>query len=109
MRKLSLSLLLFAAAAAFAGTEQTTASRTSTVRSATPRFTLEQAILTALQRNPSVLNAEQEIRRSQGVILQIGAQALPQVVGQASLNWTDPNLSRTSFSSTDTTVVPSPT
>jgi outer membrane protein TolC len=113
MRKFSLLLLLFTAAAVFAGTEQTTiTSRTTTARNATPRFTLDQAILTALQRNPSVLNAEQEIRRSQGVVLQVAAQALPQVVGQGSLNWTDPNLSGAGFSSISSgggTTIPSPT
>jgi len=38
-------------------------------------FTLNQAILTALQRNPALLNAEQEIKRTRGVIIQVRAQA----------------------------------
>src|SRR5438132_3075336 len=55
-------------------------------------FTLEQAILTALQRNPTLLNAEQEIKRSRGVITQCQAQALPQTNASANLQCTDPHL-----------------
>jgi outer membrane protein TolC len=57
-----------------------------------PTFTLDQAILTALQRNPTLLIAEKEIRRTQGVIIQVRAQALPQVNARANFDWTDPNL-----------------
>jgi outer membrane protein TolC len=69
-----------------------------------PTFTLEQAILTALQRNPDILRTKEEIERTKGVILEIGAQALPHVNPAATLTWTDPNLARsagtTSLSST---------
>lgn len=58
-----------------------------------PTFTLDQAILTALQRNPTLLNAEQEIKRTKGVIIQVRAQALPQVTARANFQWIDPNLS----------------
>ena len=96
---------LIAALSAFAGTEGTTTSRTTTTMSSrnyrTPRFTLEQAILTAVQRNPTILNAEQEIRRTEGVVLQVAAQALPQINASGNLSWTDPNLQgSSSFSST---------
>src|SRR5438093_11988972 len=57
-----------------------------------PTFTLEQAILTALQRNPTLLNAEQEIKRTRGVIIQVRAQALPQINANANFQWTDPHL-----------------
>src|ERR1041385_8878763 len=57
-----------------------------------PTFTLDQAILTALQRNPALLNAEQEIKRTRGVIIQIRAQVLPQVTARANFDWTDPHL-----------------
>ncbi len=57
-----------------------------------PTFTLDQAILTALQRNPTLLNAEQEIKRTKGVIIQIRAQVLPQVNARANYDWIDPNL-----------------
>jgi outer membrane protein len=57
-----------------------------------PTFTLDQAILTALQQNPTLLNAEQEIKRTKGVIIQVRAQALPQVNANAEFEWIDPNL-----------------
>src|SRR5207249_7777287 len=57
-----------------------------------PTFTLDQAILTALQQNPTLLNAEQEIKRTRGVIIQVRAQALPQVNARANFEWVDPNL-----------------
>jgi len=57
-----------------------------------PTFTLDQAILTALQRNPTLLNAEQEIKRTKGVIIQVRAQALPQINVNGTFEWTDPNL-----------------
>src|SRR5215469_8914308 len=81
----------------FGGTQGTysseTTSRAGTISGGKlPTFTLEQAILTALQRNPTLLNAEQEIKRSRGVIIQVRAQALPQINANANFQWTDPNL-----------------
>src|SRR5215813_5611230 len=80
-----------------AGTAGRSASETrsaSGARSAgkIPTFTLDQAILTALQQNPTLLNAEQEIKRTRGVIIQVRAQALPQINANANFQWTDPNL-----------------
>ena len=83
----------------FGGTETTRSSserrsgRGTTSASKVPTFTLDQAILTALQQNPTLLEAEQEIKRSKGVIIQIRAQALPQVNATADFEWIDPNLS----------------
>src|SRR5438105_13738567 len=57
-----------------------------------PTFTLDQAILTAMQRNPTLLNAEQEIKRTKGVIIQVRAQALPNISVNGTFEWTDPNL-----------------
>jgi outer membrane protein TolC len=75
-----------------------------------PTFTLDQAILTALQQNPTLLNAEQEIKRSKGVIIQIRAQALPQINANANFQWTDPNLiGARVFGNTSTTGVTTPT
>jgi outer membrane protein len=79
----------------FAGSEgrYETTSRTRTRSGgAVPTFTLDQAILTAVQQNPTLLNAEQEIKRSRGVIIQVRAQALPQINANANFQWTDPNL-----------------
>src|SRR5262249_35834898 len=73
------------------GSERT--SRSGTISGgAVPTFTLDQAILTAVQRNPTLLNAEQEIKRSRGVIIQVRAQALPQINANANFQWTDPHL-----------------
>ena len=55
-------------------------------------FTLDQAIQTALQRNPTLVIAEHEIERTKGVIIQIRAQALPQITPNGTFQWTDPNL-----------------
>src|SRR6266496_545539 len=79
--------ILAAGLAARAGTEGTSMS-SGGVR----RFTLDQAILTALQRNPTLLVAEQEIKRTKGVIIEIRAQALPHITPAGSFEWTDPNL-----------------
>jgi len=102
MRKFFLSLGVFVAFSilaqpGFGGSDGTYGSET-TSRSGTlsggkvPTFTLNQAILTALQRNPTLLNAEQEIKRTRGVIIQVRAQALPQVNARANFDWIDPNL-----------------
>src|ERR1700756_4074755 len=81
----------------FGGTAGRSASETesaSGARSAgkVPTFSLDQAILTALQQNPTLLNAEQEIKRTRGVIIQVRAQALPQINANANFQWIDPNL-----------------
>jgi outer membrane protein TolC len=61
--------------------------------SATRRnFTLDQAIQTALQRNPDILRNLQEIERTKGVVIQIRAQALPQIGPSANFQWVDPRL-----------------
>src|SRR5881227_2627228 len=74
----------------FAGSEGTYRETVSSSR--VPTFTLDQAILTALQRNPTLLNAEQEIKRTKGVIIQVRAQALPNISVNGTFEWTDPNL-----------------
>ncbi len=103
MRKLFLCLGIFAVCGfvgprSFGGTEKTRSSsekrsgREATSVSKVPTFTLDQAILTALQQNPALLNAEQEIKRTKGVIIQVRAQALPQITANGRFEWTDPNL-----------------
>jgi len=96
MRKFFLPLGIFVAFSilgrpGFAGSEGTYGGETRSV-SRVPTFTLDQAIVTALQRNPALLNAEQEIKRTRGVIIQDRAQALPQVNARANFEWVDPNL-----------------
>ncbi len=77
-----------------AGTGEGSTSRGSGTSSSrkVPTFTLDQAIMTALQRNPTLLIAEQEIKRTKGVIIQIRAQALPHITPAGTFEWTDPNL-----------------
>src|SRR5437667_5427606 len=57
-----------------------------------PVFRLDQAVITALAQNPTVLQALEEIRRTKGVIIQIRAEALPQIGPSFNYQWTDPNL-----------------
>lgn len=58
-----------------------------------PRFTLNDAILTALQRNPDIQRARQEIERTKGLYLEVRADALPRVDATGSYTDTDPHLS----------------
>jgi outer membrane protein TolC len=90
MRKFFLALGIFAT---FASLSQLTfgGSDTYSARNV-PTFTLNQAILTALQRNPDILRAEQEIKRAKGVIIEIRAQVLPHITAAGNFEWIDPNL-----------------
>ena len=63
-----------------------------TNRSVIPRFTLEQAILTALQRNADIQRARQEIERAKGLYLALRAEALPRITVDPSIQNTDPHL-----------------
>src|SRR5881275_1705305 len=83
-----------------AGEGSSSTSRGTSSSGKIPTFTLDQAILTALQRNPTLLIAEKEIRRTQGVIIQVRAQALPQVTASGRFEWIDPNLRANIFQST---------
>jgi len=50
------------------------------VKMAVPKkLTLEQAVQIAIQQNPAILNAEQEIERNLGLVIEVRAQALPQL------------------------------
>src|SRR5437868_9839902 len=85
------------------GNGSTSASTKTSSLGGVPTFTLDQAILTALQRNPTLLIAEQEIKRTKGVIIQVRAQALPQITASGRFEWIDPNLRANIFQSTTTT------
>jgi outer membrane protein TolC len=69
----------------------------------TPKFTLDDAIQTALHRNPDILRNLKEIERTKGIIIEIRAQALPHITPNANFRWTDPNLRGSSNFSTTTT------
>src|SRR2546430_11748028 len=116
MRRLFILLGTFAvccvlAPGSFSGTEGTRSSSGTGSVGKVPTFTLDQAILTALQQNPALLNAEQEIKRTKGVIIQVRAQALPQITAQGTFDWTDPNLvnARTISTTAGTTTGATPT
>ena len=97
--------MIAASSVAHAGTGEgsSSTSRGTSSSGKIPTFTLDQAILTALQRNPTLLIAEQEIKRTKGVIIQVRAQALPQVTARANFDWTDPNLIGARIFGTSTT------
>jgi outer membrane protein TolC len=105
MRKVSISLSLCAALLAavplapllLAGTETLTELRLR--RSVIPRFTLDQAILTALQRNADIQKARQEIERTKGLYIQMRAGILPKVEANLNSQYTDPHLGSISSSS----------
>jgi len=61
-------------------------------RSVIPRFTLEQAILTALQRNASIQIAREEIERTKGLYIAVRAEALPQISSNLNVQNIDPKL-----------------
>src|ERR1700745_1271617 len=86
--------MIAASSVARAGTGEGSAStgRGTSSSGKVPTFTLDQAVLTALQRNPTLLNAEQEITRTKGVIIQVRAQVLPNIGSSAEFQWTDPKL-----------------
>src|SRR5438045_3352780 len=94
---------------AFAGSE--TVRETKTDSRSLRRFTLRQAIETAFQRNPAILTARQEIRRTKGVQIQVLSQALPHLDATAAFNYTDPSLRTGSGGSltNSTGGVPTPT
>ncbi len=60
------------------------------------RFTLEEAVLTALQQNPDILRARQEIERTKGLYIEMRAGILPQVNATANFQDVDPHLTNIS-------------
>src|SRR4051812_34083121 len=97
MRKFSTSFLLLAALLAllpvapflFAG-ESLTELRMR--KEGVPRYTLDQAVLTALQRNADIQRARQEIERTKGLYIQVRAEILPRIDANTQIQNTDPHL-----------------
>src|SRR5216110_1812145 len=87
-----LALVVGAAAGTNESASATKTRTKSSSETASRRFTLDRAILTALQQNPDILRAKQEIERTKGVIIEIRAQALPHLTPSGSFQWIDPNL-----------------
>jgi outer membrane protein TolC len=93
MRKLSifpgiLCILaaVFFARGTFAGSEVVE------TKGGVPRFTLNDAILEALQKNPDIQRARQEIERTKGLYLELRADALPRIDATSQFTDTDPHL-----------------
>ena len=91
-RQLVLSLLGFASlifgiATLRAGSEVITSASSRS-------FTLEQAIETALQRNPDIQRARQEIERNKGIYIEMRAEILPRIDAAGTFQDTDPELFR---------------
>jgi outer membrane protein TolC len=74
----------------FAGTE--TLSELRRRKTVTPRYTLEQAVLTALQRNADIQRARQDIERTKGLYIQMFAAVLPRIDANLQVQNTDPRL-----------------
>ncbi|HEY0369508.1 MAG TPA: hypothetical protein VGC85_07925, partial [Chthoniobacterales bacterium] len=78
MRKIFFSLVVllfglasFSALQAGSETSETSTTARTTAAGGVPRFTLDDAVLTALQRNPQIQVARQEIERTKGIYLQV--------------------------------------
>ena len=55
-------------------------------------LTLDEAVQTAVRQNPDIINAEQEIRRTRGVVMEVEAQAFPQITVGNSFTQTQKQL-----------------
>jgi outer membrane protein len=93
------TVLIFAALTPFlfAGTETITEMRMR--KTGVPHYTLDQAVLTALQRNADIQRARQEIERTKGLYIQVRADILPKIEATTSVQNTDPHLGSISTSS----------
>ena len=73
-------------------TSTTTTESYAETRAGIPRFTLDQAILTALQRNPSIMRAREDIERTKGLYIQMRAAILPRLGADVQFQDEDPHL-----------------
>ncbi len=73
-------------------------------RSGVPRFTLNEAILTALRQNPTIQIARQDIERTKGLYIQMRAAALPQINIMGTFADTDPHLQANHGAPSDITI-----
>src|SRR3954465_9078383 len=62
------------------------------VRNISGNLTIDEAVKIALRQNPEVLKALQEIERTKGQVIEVRAQALPQVTLTGTYNQQDRNL-----------------
>src|SRR5205823_14554355 len=66
--------------------------RTVETHTTARRFTLNEAILTALQQNPDILRARQEIERTKGLFIEMRAAAMPQIIETGQFQDLDPHV-----------------
>lgn len=59
---------------------------------AVQEFSLDEAVQLALRQNPDILKAEQDIEQTRGLVIEVRAQALPQVTLSSSYDQQDRNL-----------------
>ena len=57
-------------------------------------LTLDDAVQIALRQNPDILRAEQEIKRTRGEVIEVRAQALPQITVTDGFSQVDKGLLR---------------
>ena len=89
---LSVAVLLLASDARAGETTTTTTESYTETRPGIPRFNLDQAILTALQRNPDILRTRQDIERTKGLYIEMRAAILPQLGATVDFQDVDPHL-----------------
>ena len=71
-----------------------------------PRYTLHDAVLAALQRNPDIQRARQEIERTKGLYIELRAEAFPRVDATGRYTNTDPQLGTVSAEGGGLSAVP---
>ncbi len=103
--------LVCCARSVFAGSEDgtgaTTRTRSATTLSSNSRtFTLDRAIVTALQQNPDIQRARQEIERTKGIYIEMRAEALPRIDATGDFADTDPHLRANHGAPTETVIDP---
>jgi outer membrane protein TolC len=85
--------MLAASAMAFAGTGINTVDYNDpSAMHSSREITLDDAVQLAVRQNPDILNAEQEIKRTRGVVLEVQAQAMPQITVGNDFSQTEKNL-----------------
>lgn len=103
MKKTLLCLALFGALvfSAPAGSDSIKSKRLA------PRdLTLEEAVAIALRDNPDIRKAKAEIERTRGQVIEVRAQALPQIAITSAYNQTDPRVLQTGGRGGGTLTIP---
>lgn len=75
-------------------------------RSGVPSMNIEQAISTALQDNPDVLNAVEQVRVTSGQLISVRSQILPKVVVNSSYQYQQSTLTPNRSGGSNTVTIP---